>query len=130
MECIDMPELLKCNVLVVEDNAEMLLALRELLEAPDRNIVVAESGENALRAVLKNDFAVILLDIKMPNMDGFATARLIRKREGSRNTPIIFLTGADEDAVSSFRGYEAGGRGLPDQADGAGGSQVKNIGVH
>jgi len=108
MECIDMPELLKCNVLVVEDNAEMLLALRELLEAPDRNIVVAESGENALRAVLKNDFAVILLDIKMPNMDGFATARLIRKREGSRNTPIIFLTGADEDAVSSFRGYEVG----------------------
>ena len=103
-----MPELLKCNVLVVEDNAEMLLALRELLEAPDRNIVVAESGENALRAVLKNDFAVILLDIKMPNMDGFATARLIRKREGSRNSPIIFLTGADEDAVSSFRGYEVG----------------------
>jgi len=64
MGCIDMPELLKCNVLVVEDNAEMLLALRELLGGPDRNIVVAESGEDALRSVPTTDFAVILLDIK------------------------------------------------------------------
>jgi len=103
-----MADPLKCNVLIVEDDPHMLLALRELLEGPDRNIVVAESGEDALRSVLKNDFAVILLDVKMPDMDGFATARLIRKREGSRNTPIIFLTGADEAAVSSFRGYEAG----------------------
>jgi len=108
MECIDMPDLMKCNVLIVEDNPEMLLALRELLEAPDRNIVTAGSGEDGLRSVLTTDFAVILLDIKMPNMDGFATARLIRKREGSRNTPIMFLTGADEDAVFSFRGYEVG----------------------
>jgi len=103
-----MPGPLKCNVLIVEDDPHMLLALRELLDAPDRNIVAAESGEDALRSVLKNDFAVILLDVKMPDMDGFATARLIRERESSRNTPIIFLTGADEDAVSSFRGYEAG----------------------
>jgi len=108
IECIDMPDLLKCNVLIVEDHPEMLLASRELLEAPDRNIVTAGSGEDALRSILTTDFAVILLDIEMPNMDGFATARLIRKREGSRNTPIIFLTGADEDAVSSFRGYEVG----------------------
>jgi signal transduction histidine kinase len=108
MECIDMPDLLKCNVLIVEDHPEMLLALRELLEAPDRNVVTAESGENALRSILTTDFAAILLDVKMPNMDGFATARLIREREGSRNSPIIFLTGAEEDAVSSFRGYEVG----------------------
>src|SRR5258708_36110207 len=108
MECIDMPDLLKCNVLIVEDDPQMLFALRELLDGRDRNIVVAESGEDALRAVLKNDFAVILLDVKMPNIDGIGTARLIRKREGSRNTPIIFLTGADEDAVPSFRGYEGG----------------------
>ena len=125
-----MAGLLKCNVLIVEDHPEMLLALRDLLDGPDRNIVVAESGEGALRSVLKNDFAVILLDVKMPDLDGFATARLIRKREGSRSTPIIFLTGADEDAVSSFRGYEVGSCGLPGQTDGAGGSQVKNIGVH
>ena len=103
-----MPDLLKCNVLIVEDNPEMLLALRELLEAPDRNVVTAGSGEDALRSILTTDFAVILLDVKMPNMDGIDTARLIRKREGSRNTPIIFLTGADVNAVSSFRGYEVG----------------------
>lgn len=103
-----MPGPLTCNVLIVEDDPAMLLALRELLGGPDRNIVVAESGEDALRAVLKTDFAVILMDVKMPDMDGFATARLIRKREGSRNIPIIFLTGADEDAASSFRGYEVG----------------------
>lgn len=105
---IDMPDLLKCNVLIVEDDPSMLLALRELLDGPDRNIVVAESGEDALRAVLKTELAVILMDVKLPDMDGFATARLIRKREGSRNIPIIFLTGADEDAASSFRGYEVG----------------------
>lgn len=103
-----MPDQLKCNVLIVEDDPSMLLALRELLDGPDRNIVVAESGEDALRAVLKTELAVILMDVKLPDMDGFATARLIRKREGSRSTPIIFLTGADEDAVSSFRGYEVG----------------------
>ena len=99
---------LKCNVLIVEDDPHVLLALRELLDGPDRNIVVAESGDAALRCVLKADFAVILLDVNMPGMDGFATAGLIRSREGSRNTPIIFLTGADEDAISSFRGYEVG----------------------
>ncbi len=99
---------LKCNVLIVEDDPHVLLALRELLDGPDRNIVVAESGDAALRCVLKADFAVILLDVNMPDMDGFATAGLIRSREGSRNTPIIFLTGADEDAFSSFRGYEVG----------------------
>ena len=103
-----MPGLLKCNVLIVEDNPHMRLALRELLDGPDRNIVVAESGEDALRSVLKTDFAVILMDVQMPDMDGFATARLIRKREGSLNTPIIFLTGADKDAVSRIRGYEVG----------------------
>lgn len=103
-----MPGPLTCNVLIVEDDPYMLLALRELLGGPDRNIVVAESGEDALRAVLKTELAVILMDVKLPDMDGFATARLIRKREGSRNIPIIFLTGADEDAASSFRGYEVG----------------------
>jgi len=103
-----MPGPLKCNVLIVEDDPHMLLALRELLDGPGRNIVVAESGDAALRCVQKADFAVILLDVNMPGMDGFATAGLIRSREGSRNTPIIFLTGADEDAVSSFRGYEVG----------------------
>jgi signal transduction histidine kinase len=87
----------------------MLLALQGVLQGPDRNVLVAQSGEDALRAVLKNDFAVILLDVKMPGMDGFATAKLIRSRQSSRNTPIIFLTGSDKDAVARFRGYEVGG---------------------
>lgn len=97
-----------CNVLIVDDDPHMLLALRELLDGPDRNIVVAHSGEDAMRCVLRTDFAVILLDVNMPGMDGFAAARLIRSCEGARSTPIIFLTGADDDAFSSFRGYKAG----------------------
>ena len=97
-----------CNVLIVDDDPHMLLALRELLDSPDRNIVVAASGEDALRCVLRTDFAVILLDVNMPDMDGFATARLIRSCEGGRSTPIIFLAGADDDAFASFRGYKAG----------------------
>lgn len=105
---VNMPDTPACNVLIVEDDSRLLLALREVLEGKDRNIVAAESGEDALRAVLNEDFAVILLDVNMPGMDGFATAELIRSREGSRNTPIIFLTGTDEDAVARFRGYEVG----------------------
>ncbi|HWH48638.1 MAG TPA: response regulator [Burkholderiales bacterium] len=97
-----------CNVLIVDDDPHMLRALRELLIGPDRNIIVAQSGEDALRAILKTDFAVILLDVNMSNMDGIETARLIRKREGSRNTPILFMTGTDDDAFSSFRGYQVG----------------------
>jgi signal transduction histidine kinase len=99
----------KCNVLIVEDDPHMLLALQGVLQGPERNVFTAQSGEDALRAVLKNDFAVILLDVNMPGMDGFATAQLIRSREGSCNTPIIFLTGSDQDAVGRFRGYEVGG---------------------
>lgn len=97
-----------CNVLIVDDDPHMLVALRELLDGPDRNIVVAQSGGDALSCVLKLEFAVIVLDVKLPDMDGFAAARLIRSREGSRHTPIIFLTGADRSAAPSFLGYEAG----------------------
>jgi signal transduction histidine kinase len=99
---------LKSGILIVDDDAQTRLALRELLKSPERNIVVAGSGEEALRSVLKEDFAVILLDARMPGMDGFETARLIRERERSRHIPIIFLTGAYEDTLSAFRGYEVG----------------------
>src|SRR5215472_5919351 len=71
-------------------------------------VVTARSGEEALRSILKQEFAVILLDARMPGMDGFEVARLIRERERSRHTPIIFLTGAYEDTSSITRGYEAG----------------------
>src|SRR5207344_1996185 len=70
--------------------------------------VAAGSGREALRQVLKQDFALILLDICMPGMDGFETAELIRRRRRSQHTPIIFLTGAYEDTQSVARGYEVG----------------------
>jgi signal transduction histidine kinase len=95
-------------ILAVDDDSKTLLALRELLAGPGRTIVTAGSGDEALRCVLKQDFAVILLDARMPGVDGFETAGLIRERERSRSTPIIFLTGAYEDVSSMFRGYEAG----------------------
>ena len=82
-----------CNVLIVDDDPHMLLALRELLDSPDRNIVVAASGEDALRCVLKTDFAVILLDVNMPDMDGFATARLIRGGERGRTEHPDYFSG-------------------------------------
>ncbi len=95
-------------ILAVDDDPKTLLALRELLAGEGRAVVSAGSGEEALRCVLKQDFAVILLDARMPGVDGFDTARMIRERERSRHTPIIFLTGAYEDLSSMFRGYEAG----------------------
>ena len=97
------------SVLIVDDDPKSLLAMEALLEDLGSAVVLANSGEDALRQVLDRDFAVILLDARMPGLDGFATAKLIRKRDRSRHTPIIFLTGAYEDARSMFRGYEAGG---------------------
>jgi signal transduction histidine kinase len=98
----------RANILIVDDDRGNLTALQELLQDLEQNLVLANSGEQALRCALKEDFAVILLDARMPGVDGFETARLIRQRERSRHTPIIFLTGAYEDLPSMFRGYEAG----------------------
>jgi signal transduction histidine kinase len=98
----------RANILIVDDDRRNLTALQELLQDLEQNLVLANSGEQALRCALKDDFAVILLDARMPGVDGFETARLIRQRERSRHTPIIFLTGAYEDLPSMFRGYEAG----------------------
>jgi signal transduction histidine kinase len=84
------------------------MALEELLRSSGHSVVLAESGEDALRCVLKQDFAAILMDARMPGVDGYTAARTIRERERSRTTPIIFLTGAFEDVPSMFRGYEAG----------------------
>jgi len=97
----------KANVLVVDDEPRSLLAMQELLSGPDRNVVPAASGKEALRRILKADFAIILLDVRMPEMDGFEAALLIRNLGRSRDTPIIFLTGATEDE-SVLRGYEVG----------------------
>jgi signal transduction histidine kinase len=96
------------KILAVDDDQRNLLALQELLQGPGQTLVLASSGEEALRSVERDEFAVILLDARMPGMDGFTTARRIRERPGPRHTPIIFLTAAYEDLASIFRGYEVG----------------------
>ncbi|HWS63527.1 MAG TPA: response regulator [Steroidobacteraceae bacterium] len=98
----------QASVLAVDDDARSLMALQGLLSDMPLKLVTAKSGDEALRCVLKQDFAVILMDARMPGVDGFEAARLIRERERSRHTPIIFLTSAYEDTPSVTRGYEAG----------------------
>ena len=98
----------RASVLVVDDDIKTLHAVRDLLRETAVDVVTARSGEEGLRCVLKEDFAVILMDAYMPGIDGFEVARLIRERERPRHTPIIFLTGAYEDGSSAARGYEVG----------------------
>lgn len=97
----------KAKILLVDDRPANLFTLESILEDLGQEIVKANSGPEALRHILKNEFAVILLDVKMPDMDGFETASLIRDRERSRGTPIVFLT-AHKDEEHQFRGYDAG----------------------
>lgn len=98
----------KVNVLLVDDHSENLLALEAILESLGQNLVRATSGAEALRRLLSQDFAVILLDVQMPDMDGFETASLIRQRERSRHTPIIFLTAYNTSDSMVFKGYSLG----------------------
>src|SRR5688572_20160485 len=98
----------KANILIVDDMPENLLALEAVLASLEQNIVTATSGEEALRQVLKYDFAVIVLDIMMPTVDGFETAALIRQRERSKHTPIIFLTAMAHGEEQMRRGYQLG----------------------
>ena len=96
------------NILLVDDQPEALLALEALLQGRERNIVKTRSGREALRQLLKADFALILLDVQMPDMDGFQTAELIRQRDSSKNIPIIFLTAGHKSEANIFRGYAVG----------------------
>ncbi len=98
----------KVNILLVDDYPENLLALEAILESLGQNLVRATSGAEALRCLLNQDFAVILLDVQMPDMDGFETATLIRQREQSRHTPIIFLTAFSSSDNMVFKGYSLG----------------------
>jgi PAS domain S-box-containing protein len=98
----------KVNILLVDDHPENLIALEAVLDGLGQNIVKAGSGEEALRCLLNQDFAVILLDVQMPGMDGFETATLIRQRDRSRNTPIIFLTAFSTSDNLMFKGYSLG----------------------
>jgi signal transduction histidine kinase len=97
----------RANILVVDDLPEKLLIYRVILEDLGQNLVFAHSGEEALKLVLQHDFAVILLDVNMPGMDGIETAAMIRKRRKSENTPIIFLT-AYADDLHVAEGYKSG----------------------
>ena len=96
------------NVLLVDDHPENLLALEASLQELDQNLVKAGSGKDALREILKRDFALILLDVNMPGMDGFETAALIRQRPSSQYTPIIFVTAGTSVENHLSRGYELG----------------------
>jgi PAS domain S-box-containing protein len=96
------------NILLVDDEPKNLLALSAVLDGPDRRLVSASSGKEALRHLLHQDFAVILLDVHMPGIDGFDTAELIRGREKTKDTPIIFLTAETSGQGFISRGYSLG----------------------
>src|SRR6266550_1102772 len=96
------------SVLLVDDRPENLLALEAILEPLGETLVLASSGEEALNQLVAHDFAVVLLDVSMPGMDGFEAARRIGARRESANTPIIFLTANDPDERMILRGYQAG----------------------
>ncbi len=98
----------QASILLVDDRPENLLALEEVLRPLGQRLVRATSGEEALRRVLTDDFAVILLDVQMPGLDGFETAAHIKRREKSRHIPIIFLTAISREPHHALKGYSAG----------------------
>jgi CheY-like chemotaxis protein len=98
----------KVHILLVDDRPENLVALEAILGTLEHDLVSARSGEEALKALLTRDFAVILLDASMPGMDGFETAARIKRREKTRDIPIIFLTALNNEPQHAFRGYEVG----------------------
>jgi len=96
------------NILIVDDKPANLLALRKILAKPELNIIEASSGNDALALLLNHDFALILLDVQMPDMDGFEVAEIIRGNEESKNIPIIFVTAISKEQKFIFEGYEKG----------------------
>ena len=101
-------QLPRMNVLIVDDEPSNLLALEAILEPLELNLVRAGSGKEALRHALRDDHAVVLLDVQMPDMDGFETAELLRSRTRTRDVPIIFLTAISKDKKFITRGYGVG----------------------
>jgi signal transduction histidine kinase len=98
----------QASLLIVDDDPSARMAMEEELRPLGARVVSAASGEEALRRVMDDDFAAILMDVRMPGLDGFTTARMIRERVRTRHTPIIFLTSAKEDLESMARSYRAG----------------------
>ncbi len=99
---------MSAKALLVDDRRENLVALEAILQGLAVETVAVTSGEEALKRLLTDDFAVILLDASMPGMDGFETATHIKQRERTRHIPIIFLTALNYDARLAFRGYQIG----------------------
>jgi CheY-like chemotaxis protein len=98
----------QARILLVDDRPENLVALEAILSPLNQILVPVRSGEQAVQAVLADEFAVVLLDIMMPGMDGFETATQIKRQARSRDVPIIFLTAASMQPEQAFRGYSAG----------------------
>jgi CheY-like chemotaxis protein len=98
----------KAKILLVDDRAENLVALEAILSSLNQTLITARSGDDALKALLTDDFAVILLDVLMPGMDGFETAAHIKRRPRTRDVPIIFLTARNAEPDYAFRSYSAG----------------------
>ena len=95
----------QARILLVDDRPENLVALEAILSSLDQILVPVRSGEQAIQAVLADEYAVVLLDIMMPGMDGFETATQIKRHAKSRDVPIIFLTAATMQPEQAFRGY-------------------------
>jgi PAS domain S-box-containing protein len=98
----------RASILMVDDRTENLVALEAILEPLGHDLVRAHSGEEALRQILRREFAVVLMDVQMPGMNGFETAQLIKARDRSKHLPIIFLTAISKDEQYVFEGYSAG----------------------
>jgi CheY-like chemotaxis protein len=98
----------QAGILLVDDMEDNLIALEAVLGSLNQPLVRARSGEEAMKALLRQDFAVVLLDVLMPGMDGFETAANIKRLDQTRDIPIIFLTGNELDASFAFRGYATG----------------------
>jgi CheY-like chemotaxis protein len=98
----------RASILLVDDMEDNLIALEAVLGSLNQPLVRARSGEEAMKALLRQSFAVVLLDVRMPGMDGFETATNIKRLDQTKDTPIIFLTGSEGDGDYAFRGYATG----------------------
>ncbi|MGW0082873.1 response regulator [Streptomyces sp. NPDC003393] len=97
-----------CSILIVDDMEENLVAFEAVLGPLHQHLVRARSGEQALKAMLRQEFAVVLLDVRMPGMDGFETAANIKRLDQTKHVPIILVTGSEASADYAYRGYSIG----------------------
>ncbi|MDZ7740616.1 MAG: response regulator [Bacteroidota bacterium] len=98
----------KFNILIVDDRKENLITLEGILESPELNIIKATSGNEALGKLLENDVAMVLMDVQMPEMDGFETVEIMRQNERTKDIPVIFVTAISKQREHVFKGYKTG----------------------